>query len=64
MTGKGEYLKEKIQKRAKKHQFQNTFEEDKQKKSISEKLISKYVATNRRIENTWKNTRKIDPTMC
>ena len=39
------------------------FEEDKQKKSISEKLISKYVATNKRRENTWKNTRKIDPTM-
>ena len=64
MTGKGEYLKEKKKKRAKKHQFQNTFEEDKQKKSISEKVISQYVATNRRIENTWKNTRKIDPTMC
>ena len=39
MTDKGEYLKEKILKRAKKHQFQNMFEEDKQKKSISEKLI-------------------------
>ena len=63
MTDKGEYLKEKILKRAKKHQFQNMFEEDKQKKSISEKLISKYVATNKRRENTWKNTRKIDPTM-